>query len=198
MPDPTTKDTTEALSSVAKKDPPADLAKSETDPKTPKKSEGEVPIAFRALIGATGVALLVSFFFPWVRRELEGDEGAVVLSGLSLLQQPDLAGTPSIAVILVPVVGTALAAIAFTGFRYTAYVSIAASVLLFGYAAYVFFQLFVQHTGLGLWIATGAAFLALLLGAGAQLWMRRVADQARAAKKDAKKDDEPGVASAKP
>lgn len=176
---------------LAPKDAPKDA------PKEPaKKAEpgSEVPIAFRVLIGATGLALLVGFFFPWVRRELEAEGETVLLSGLSLLQQDSLAGTPAIAVILVPVLGTALAAIAFTGFRYTAYVSIAVSVLLFGYAAYVLFQLFVQHTGLGLWITTGAAFLALLFGAGTLFWMRRAADKAKAAKSEAKAD----AAAAKP
>ncbi len=193
MPDPITKDSTSESLGAKKSDASALTAPEGAGKDAPKdaakKSEADVPIAFRALIGATGVALLVGFFFPWVRRELEGDEGSVILSGLSLLQQPDLAGTPSIMVIVVPVLGTALAAIAFTGFRYTAYVSIGVSILLFGYAAYVFFQLFVQHTGLGLWISTGAAFLALLLGAGTLLWMRRAADQAKSAKKDRKDDD---------
>lgn len=200
MSDPITKDPASGGILSAKKSEPSELTPAEGASKDarkdgPKKTEGDVPIALRALIGATGVALLVSFFLPWVRRELEGDQGPVILSGLSLLQQPDLAGTPSIAVIVVPVLGTALAAIAFTGFRYTAYVSIGVSILLFGYAAYVFFQLFVQHTGLGLWISTGAAFLALLLGAGTLLWMRRVADRAKAAKKDKKDDDDDALGS---
>lgn len=154
-----------------------------------KPDPNAVPIAFRVLIGATGLAMLVGFFLPWVRRQLEEGDETVLLSGLSLLQQDSLAGTPSIAVIVVPVLGTALAAIAFTGFRYTAYVAIAVSVLLFGYAAYVLFQLFVAHTGMGLWITTGAAFLSLLFGAGTLLWTRRVAEKAKAAKSEAKADD---------
>ncbi|GAB4198594.1 MAG: hypothetical protein OHK0013_07970 [Sandaracinaceae bacterium] len=154
---------------------------------SPKRDPAsEVPIVFRVLIGAAGLAMLVGFFFPWVRRELEAEGETVLLSGLSLLQQDSLAGTPSIAVIVVPVLGTALAAIAFTGFRYTAYVAIAVSVLLFGYAAYVLFQLFVQHTGLGLWITTASAFLSLLFGAGTLFWMRRAVEKAKAAKAEAK------------
>ncbi len=166
------------------------VAKDEPKKEAAKRPDAgsEVPMVFRVLIGLTGLALLVGFFFPWIRRELEANGEMVLLSGLSLLQQDSLAGTPSMAVIVVPVLGTALAAIAFTGFRYTAYVSIGVSVLLFGYAAYVLFQLFVQHTGVGLWISTGAAFLALLLGAGTLLWMRRVADKAKAAKAELKND----------
>jgi hypothetical protein len=165
-------------------EPTGDLAKQEGAP-TKKDAASDVPIVFRALIGVTGLALLVGFFFPWVRRELEAEGETVLLSGLSLLQQESLAGTPPIAVIMVPVLGTALAAIAFTGFRYTAYVAVGVSVLLFGYAAYVLFQLFVQHTGLGLWITTGAAFLSLLFGAGTLFWMRRAAEKAKATKADA-------------
>lgn len=155
----------------------------------PKSRDGsEVPIAFRASIGATGLAMIVGFFLPWVRRQLEQGDETVLLSGLSLVQQDSLAGTPPIAILVVPLLGTALAALAFTGFRFTAYVAISVSVLLFGYAAYVFFQLFVQHTGLGLWITTGAAFLSLLLGAGALFWMRRVAERAKAAKSEPAKN----------
>jgi hypothetical protein len=156
----------------------------------PKKKDGsEVPIALRGAIGATGLAMLVGFFLPWVRRQLvEGDE-TVLLSGLSLVQQESLAGTPPTAIIVVPLLGTMLAALAFTGFRFTAYVAIGVSVLLFGYAAYVFFQLFVQHTGLGLWITTGAAFLSLLLGAGTLFWMRRTAEKAKAGMSEAKSDE---------
>jgi hypothetical protein len=155
----------------------------------PKSRDGsEVPIAFRASIGATGLAMIVGFFLPWVRRQLEQGDETVLLSGLSLVQQDSLAGTPPIAILVVPLLGTALAAIAFTGFRFTAYVAISVSVLLFGYAAYVFFQLFVQHTGLGLWITTGAAFLSLLLGAGTLFWMRRAAEKAKAAKSEPAKN----------
>lgn len=161
--------------------------KSGGDKGEPKKADpNAVPIVFRVLIGATGLAMLVGFFFPWIRRQLEEGDETVLLSGLSLLQQDSLAGTPSIAVIVVPVLGTALAAIAFTGFRYTAYVSIGVAVMLFGYAAYVLFQLFVQHTGMGLWITTVAAFLSLLFGAGTLAWTRRVAEKAKAAKSEEK------------
>ncbi len=195
MADTTVKDEDLALplADKADKTDKGELAKSGDDkgaPKSDKKPDpNAVPIAFRVLIGATGLAMLVGFFLPWVRRQLEEGDETVLLSGLSLLQQDSLAGTPSIAVIVVPVLGTALAAIAFTGFRYTAYVAIGVSVLLFGYAAYVLFQLFVAHTGMGLWITTGAAFLSLLFGAGTLLWTRRVAEKAKAAKSESKTDD---------
>jgi hypothetical protein len=172
-------------------EPAGELAKKDALASPKKDPASEVPIVFRVLIGAAGLAMLVGFFFPWVRRELEAEGEMVLLSGLSLLQQDSLAGTPAIAVIVVPVLGTALAAIAFTGFRYTAYVAIAVSVLLFGYAAYVLFQLFVQHTGLGLWITTASAFLSLLFGAGTLFWMRRAAEKAKATKTDAKAEAAP-------
>lgn len=180
-----------AASAGASKTSDAELTKPDASKlEAPKKKDGsEVPIAFRAAIGATGVAMLVGFFLPWVRRQLEEGDETVLLSGLSLVQQESLAGTPPIAIIVVPLLGTALAAIAFTGFRFTAYVAIGVSVLLFGYAAYVFFQLFVQHTGLGLWITTGAAFLSLLLGAGTLFWMRRAAEKAKAGKSEPKADE---------
>lgn len=176
---------------LASKTSDAELTKPDSSKlEAPKKKDAsEVPLAFRVAIGATGLAMLVGFFLPWVRRQLEEGDETVLLSGLSLVQQESLAGTPPIAIIVVPLLGTALAAIAFTGFRFTAYVAIGVSVLLFGYAAYVFFQLFVQHTGLGLWITTGAAFLSLLLGAGTLFWMRRAAEKAKATKSELKADE---------
>lgn len=192
MADTTLKDD-ELASPLADKtsDSGAELTKGDGDKGSApgKPDPNAVPIVFRALIGATGLAMLVGFFLPWVRRQLEEGDETVLLSGLSLVQQESLAGTPPIAVIVVPLLGTALAAIAFTGFRFTAYVAIGVSVLLFGYAAYVFFQLFVQHTGLGLWITTVSAFLSLLLGAGTLLWMRRAAEKAKAAKSETKAGD---------
>ncbi len=146
------------------------------------KDASAVPIVFRVLIGAAGLAMLVGFFFPWVTRQLEQQGETAVLSGLALLQQESIAGTPPLALVVVPLLGTALAAVAFTGFRYTAHAAIGVAIVLFGYAAYVLFQLFTQFTGVGLWVTTGAAFLALVLGAGTLGWMRRVAKKVEGAK----------------
>lgn len=138
--------------------------------KEPKNTANEVPIVFRALMGFAGLALLVGFFFPWVRNVGEVDGGQ---SGLALLTGATLGGAPPVSVVLVPVLGALLSVTAFMGFRYAAYVAIGVSIVLFGYAAYVFFLLFVAHTAVGLWITTGSAFLSLVLGAGTLAWMRR-------------------------
>lgn len=157
---------------------------------TKKAAGNDVPILFRVLIGGSGLAMLVGFFLPWVQdTPASADAVATFSSGLELLMQTDVAGTPPVAVIVVPVLGTALAAIAFTGFRYTAYVALTVSLLLFGYAAYVLFHIFMQLTGVGLWVTTGAAFSAMLLGAGTLLWMRRAADKARAKQDKAASED---------
>ena len=140
--------------------------------KTPKPAPSEVPIVFRALMGFAGLALLVGFFFPWVRNVGEVDGGQ---SGLALLTGATLGGAPPVSVVLVPVLGALLSVTAFMGFRYAAYVAIGVSIVLFGYAAYVFFLLFIAHTAVGLWITTGSAFVTLLLGAGTLIWMRRTA-----------------------
>ena len=139
--------------------------------KTPKPAPSEVPIVFRALMGFAGLALLVGFFFPWVRI---GDPQAEQ-SGLGLLGAASMGGAPPVSVVLVPVLGALLSVTAFMGFRYAAYVAIGVSIVLFGYAAYVFFLLFIAHTAVGLWITTGSAFVTLLLGAGTLIWMRRTA-----------------------
>ena len=137
--------------------------------KTPKPAPSEVPIVFRALMGFAGLALLVGFFFPWVRI---GDP-QTEQSGLGLLGATSMGGAPPVSVVLVPVLGALLSVTAFMGFRYAAYVAIGVSIVLFGYAAYVFFLLFIAHTAVGLWITTASAFVTLLLGAGTLIWMRR-------------------------
>lgn len=147
--------------------------KSSDAPKESKNTANEVPIVFRALMGFAGLALLVGFFFPWVRSV--GAVGAVgsEQSGLALLTAATLGGVPPVSVILVPVLGALLAVSSFMGFRYAAYVAIGVSMVLFGYAAYVFFLIFIAHTAVGLWLTTTSAFLSLLLGAGTLAWMRR-------------------------
>ena len=138
--------------------------------RTPKPAPSEVPIVFRALMGFAGLALLVGFFFPWVRNVGEVDGGQ---SGLALLTGATLGGAPPVSVVIVPVLGALLSVTAFMGFRYAAYIAIGVGIVLFGYAAYVFFLLFIAHTAVGLWITTGSAFVTLLLGAGTLIWMRR-------------------------
>lgn len=154
-----------------------ELAKGEGEKKKEPapKDRNPISITFRVLIGATGLAMLVGFFFPWITRQLEQQGETAILSGLALLQQETLAGTPPLALVLVPLLGTALAAVAFTGFRYTPHAAISVAIVLFGYAAYILFQLFTQFTGVGLWVTTGAAFLSLLLGAGMLGWQRKSA-----------------------
>lgn len=145
--------------------------KNDASPKEAKNTANEVPIVFRALMGFAGLALLVGFFFPWVRNVGEVDGGQ---SGLALLTGATLGGAPPVSVVIVPVLGALLSVTAFMGFRYAAYVAIGVSLVLFGYAAYVFFLIFVAHTAVGLWITTGSAFLSLILGAGTLAWMRRL------------------------
>lgn len=145
--------------------------------KTKKPSAPSTPlqIALRVMIGFAGLALLVGFFLPWLNRQPQvADDAAipgamVAYTGLSLAMSGDLAGSPSMLLFLIPGLGIALSAIAFMGFKWSGQVAVGIAVALIGYALYVLLQMFVQHTGLGLWVVAGGTFVILLLGVIA--WM---------------------------
>lgn len=127
------------------------------------------PLVLRALLGFAGLSLLIGFFLPWVRIRPDGPPS----SGLDLLFQPDVGGTPSMGMLLLPVLGVVLAVLSFMGFRFAAHTAIGIAVVLVLYAVYVLFQLFVAHTAVGLWIVAFSIVLTLLFGIGAILWARR-------------------------
>lgn len=142
-------------------------------------SDGGPNMLMRALMGFSGLSLLVGFFLPWVRiPERPGDgEGAAAIaahmaSGLDLLSEAGIGGAPAALLLVVPILGTLLSAAAFMGFRWAGHVAIgvAASLLLFG--LWVVLRLFVEHTDLGLWVTVGGTFITLLLGVITILWTR--------------------------
>jgi hypothetical protein len=126
--------------------------------------QGAPHIVLRVLLGFSGLALLVGFFLPWFR--VPGAEGtqATLQSGYALMTSGDLAGTPALLLLVVPILGAVLSATAFMGFRFSGEVAVGVAVLLIVYALYVLLQVFVQHTGEGLWIVAGSTLVILLLG----------------------------------
>lgn len=132
--------------------------------------EGGPPIYMRALLGFAGLTLLVGFGFPWIRiPERPGEaEGEVIAAhwanGIDLLSEGNLGGTPALILLVVPILGVLLSAAAFMGFRWSGHgaIGVASSLLLYG--LWVVLRLFVEHTGLGLWITVGGTFVTLLLG----------------------------------
>ncbi|MDQ3034583.1 MAG: hypothetical protein M3Y87_19395 [Myxococcota bacterium] len=142
--------------------------------KTPKATPSATPlqIALRVLIGFAGLSLLVGFFLPWLNLASTAEDSVPgmmeLYNGLELAASNRL-GSASIVLFAIPALGIALSAISFMGFKWSGQVAVGVAVAIIGYALYVLLQMFVQHTGLGLWIVTGGTFVILLLGVIA--WM---------------------------
>jgi hypothetical protein len=143
--------------------PPSDdsLARMEAED-GPAARRSAPHIVLRLLLGFAGLTLLVGFFLPWLRLTAEGP----MANGLELMTSDGAgtAGTPSMLLILIPALGAALSATAFMGFKWSGQVAVGVATVLIGYALYVLLQMFVQHTGLGLWVVSGGTFVILLLG----------------------------------
>lgn len=154
----------------------SDGAKSEGD-KIAKTSEpkgpamaftGGPPMGLRALVGFSGLSLLVGFFLPWFRAAAEGEHD----SGMTMMLGEPMGGTPAIILVAVPILGVLLSALAFMGFRWTAHAAIAVASLLLAFGLWILLQLFVEHTALGLWVVVGGTFITLLLGISTLLYSR--------------------------
>jgi hypothetical protein len=144
----------------------------------------------RALLGFAGLSLLVGFFLPWVRvPAVEDGADATTHSGLDLaFSTTGIEGTPAIVVLIVPILGALLSAIAFMGFRYAAQTAVGVAVAMIAYALYVLASMFVQNTALGLWVVSGGTFVTLLLGVATWMLARRAAEgPSRAKAQDAAK-----------
>ncbi len=125
---------------------------------------GQPPhIVLRVLIGFAGLSLLVGFFLPWLNMPASEGVPAAMLAGYNVAGD-EVVGTPGAILWLIPVLGAALSAAAFMGFRWAGQVAIGVAVALIGYGLFLLMQMFVQHTALGLWIVAGGTFVILLLG----------------------------------
>lgn len=130
---------------------------------------GGPPLALRALVGFSGLSLLIGFFLPWFRVDADAEGYA---SGLTLMMGDHVGGTPAMLLVAVPILGVLISAAAFMGFRWTAHGAIGVAALLLAYGLWVLLRLFVEHTALGLWVVVGGAFITLLLGVVTLMWSR--------------------------
>jgi hypothetical protein len=169
----------DALATVAE-DERESLAPPEEKPAAPPQSP--LQIGLQIALGFAGLSLLVGFFLPWLNVDGTGEEAGTTLArtGLSLALEGDLVGTPSWMLLMIPVLGASLAATAFMRLKFAGQVAIGIAVALLAYALYVLLQMFVQHTGLGLWVVAAGTFIVLLLGVG--VWHTG---------RDKRKDDHP-------
>lgn len=168
------------MAETDKKDAPKD----ETPKEPAKPAQPPPPMWMRALLGFSGLSLLVGFFLPWVRvPAVEEGAAATFSSGLDLaFSTTGIEGTPAIVVLVVPVLGALLSAIAFMGLRYAAQTAVGVAVGIIGYALYVLGSMFVQNTSFGLWVVSGGTFITLLLGVATWMLARRNSDAPQLAK----------------
>lgn len=125
---------------------------------TPVRTRGSSWLA-RGLLGFSGLTLLIGFFLPWIKL------GRVMsLSGFSLLvsggdSSQVFSGPPRALLFLVPLAALALVACAYLGPRISTWVALVASFTLLAYGAFTLLWLFVDTTGLGMWLVVLAALL---------------------------------------
>lgn len=151
----------------------------EKEEKDTRPAQPPPPMWMRALLGCAGLALLVGFFLPWVRiPAAEGSTEVHFQNGMDLVLSSGIQGTPAILVLLVPILGALLSAIAFMGLRYAAQTAVGVAVAIIGYALYVLGTMFIVNTGYGLWVVSIGTFLTLLLGVATWMLARRAAEAA--------------------
>lgn len=122
---------------------------------------GAPHMVLRIVLGTAGLLLVVGFFLPWI--ELPSDS----YSGLALVLDDNRDIREAVGearrwiLLAIPILGIALTAIGFMGFRWSAAVAAGIGLLLIGYGIVTVVALFFQTTALGLWLIVAAAFLAL-------------------------------------
>lgn len=166
---------------LSKKDD-ASLEKSKAAAPASFAFTGGPPLALRALVGFSGLSLLIGFFLPWFRVDADAEHQ----SGLTMMLGAPVAGMPAIVLVGVPILGALLSAGAFMGFRWTAHTAIGVASTLLGFGLWILLRLFVEHTALGLWVTVGGAFITLLLGVLTLMYTRDKAQ--KPGKQDAKSD----------
>src|SRR4051794_34475106 len=109
---------------------------------SPAFGGGARAMVTRALLGLSGIGLLVGFFLPWIRL---GD--LVKLSGFSLWASSGeaveaISGPSRALLFVVPLSALALMACAFTAHRISIWVALLSSLVLLGYGAFTLVRLF--------------------------------------------------------
>lgn len=118
----------------------------------------------RAMLVISGAGLIAGFFMPWaVLAGGQQTSGFDLLIGkaevLSLIFQPS---RPMM--LLVPILGVMLVLGGISGHRAYLWVSLAAGLTILGYGFYTLVTVFLQATGVGMWIVVASAFLSLAIG----------------------------------
>ena len=129
---------------------------------TPQKAL-VAPLWLRFLQGLSGVGLIIGFFMPWIKL---GE--TVSLSGFSLVLTGgwEQLSPPSRGLIFsIPLIGLALLASSIKGFRGLGWAGLATGILIGLVGMYTLITAFLDSTGIGMWLVSGCALLAMGTGA---------------------------------
>jgi hypothetical protein len=123
------------------------------------------PIWLRIVQGLAATGLIVGFFMPWITLgELVSLSGfSMVLTGGEAVER---LSAPSRGLIFsIPLIGLALLATSLKGFRGLAWTGMATGILIVLVGLYTLISAFLDSTGMGMWLVSGSAMLALGTGA---------------------------------
>lgn len=144
------------------------------------------PLALRIVLGTAGLCLVVGFFFPWIKiGDLANISGLDLAISDNVVIRQAIGSTTRWILLFVPLLGLALTAIGYLGFKWSGIVGVVAGVLVIGFGIFILAYLFFQLTAPGLWVVLVGA----LVGFGAGLFTVLRARRAKAAgepPKDAK------------
>lgn len=136
----------------------------ETPPAAPSRIHTLRTVTVRILLSICGLGMLVGFFLPWV------DFGSMMqASGFQLIMSSGemaerLSGPHRIIPLAVPILGVLMVVGAVVGHRLAQWVAVLSSMALLAYGIATLLTVFLESTGLGVWLVVSAAFIALAVG----------------------------------
>jgi hypothetical protein len=157
----------------------ASASKTELDAPAKKKKPSDLPhLALRIALGTAGLFLVVGFFLPWLQfGELTNISGMDLVISNDRVIRSATGETQRWILLLIPVLGLALTAIGYLGFRWSGIVGAGVGLLILGYGIVFVVTIFFQTTAIGLWLIIAGCFLAV--GIGLFSWARARAQKER-------------------
>jgi hypothetical protein len=132
------------------------------------------PLVLRIVLGTAGLCLVVGFFFPWIKiGDLANISGLDLAISDNIVIRQAIGASTRWVLLAVPVLGLALTAIGYLGFKWSGLVGVIVGVLVVGYGIFILAYLFFQLTAPGLWIVLVGALAAFFTGLVTVLRARR-------------------------
>jgi hypothetical protein len=133
-------------------------------PPTEKPKKQPAPLLTRLLLGVSGVGLVVGFFLPWVELG-----GVMSLSGLGLMLSSgdaieQMSGPHQAMLFVVPLSGLVLLGAAIRGYRGIAWAGLVCGFAIFTVGLYTLIRIFLDTTGVGMWVVASAAIICTAVG----------------------------------